>query len=140
MEPTAKTTVLSENVDVRLYRIIYEAVSDVKAAMEGLLEPKINKIFMGRALVKQVFKVSKIGLVAGCIVDKGKIIRGENATIYRDKEPIFEGRIDSLKHFKNDIKEASEGSECGISFSNFKDIKVGDIIECYHLEKIAQKL
>ena len=108
--------------------------------MEGLLEPKINKVFIGRVDVKQVFKVSKIGVVAGCIVSKGKIIRGENATVYRNKEPIFEGHIDSLKHFKNDIKEASEGKECGISFSNFKEIKAGDIIECYKIEKIAQKL
>ncbi len=140
MEPTAKSTASSDGIDVRIYHIIYEAISDIKAAMEGLLEPKINKVFIGRVDVKQVFKVSKIGVVAGCIVSKGKIIRGENATVYRNKEPIFEGHIDSLKHFKNDIKEASEGKECGISFSNFKEIKAGDIIECYKIEKIAQKL
>lgn len=140
IEPGAKITASNEGVDVRIYHVIYEAVSDIKAAMEGLLEPKINKIFVGRAEVRQVFKVSKIGLIAGCVVSKGKIVRGGNATVYRNKEPIFEGHIDSLKHFKNDIRETSEGAECGISFSNFKDIKVGDIIEYYRIEKIAQKL
>lgn len=140
IEPGAKKAAFDEGVDVKIYNIIYEVISDVKAAMEGLLEPKLHKVFVGRVEVKQVFKLSKAGVVAGCFVTKGKIIRGEPATVYRNKEIVFEGRIDSLKHFKNDVREVSEDRECGISFSNFKDIKVGDIIECYHIEKILQKL
>jgi len=140
LEPGAKIMASKEGIDVRIYHVIYEAVTDVKAAMEGLLEPKINKVFIGRAKVRQVFKVSKTGLVAGCIVSKGKITRGEKAIVYRGQESVFKGRIDSLKHFKDDIKEASEGKECGISFSNFKDVQQGDIIECYREEKVAQTL
>ncbi|MFH1856714.1 MAG: translation initiation factor IF-2 [Candidatus Omnitrophota bacterium] len=139
-EPGVKATASREGVDVRNYSIIYEAVSDIRAAMEGLLDPKINKVFIGRAEVREVFKLSKSGIIAGCMVTKGKIIRGEHAAVYRDKESIFEGRVDSLKHFKNDAKEMTEGSECGISFSSYKALKVGDIIECYRLEKIIQKL
>lgn len=140
MEAGAKNAAVKEGVDVRIYRVIYEAIASIKAAMEGLLEPKINKILIGRAQVRQVFKVTKSGLVAGCLVVKGKIIRGAHAAVIREKEIVFEGILDSLKHFKNDIRETTEGMECGISFEKFDDLKSGDVIECFRLEKIAQKL
>ena len=137
--PNAKALSRQEGVDVRLYNIIYEAVNDVKAAMEGMLEPIIEESFLGRAEVRQVFRVSKVGVVAGCFILKGKIPRDSVCKIMRSKEVIFKGKIASLKHFKDDIKEAKEGFECGISFS-FNDIKKADIIEAVEIKKVARRL
>ncbi len=135
----AKAISKQEGVDVQLYNIIYEAVNDVKAAMEGMLEPIMEETFLGRAEVRQVFKVSKVGIVAGCFVSKGTISRNTTCKLIRDKEVIFKGKISSLKHVKDDIKEAREGFECGISLS-YKDIKKGDIIEAIEVTKVARRL
>jgi len=137
--PNARALSKQEGVDVRSYNIIYEAVNDVKAAMEGMLEPIMEESFLGRAEVRQVFKVSKAGIVAGCFVSKGSIPRNATCKIMRNKELIFKGRIASLKHFKDDIKEAKEGFECGINFG-FNDIKKGDIIEAVEIRKVARRL
>lgn len=139
MTPKAKALSKQEGVDVRIYNIIYEAVNDVKAAMEGMLEPIVEETFLGRAEVRQTFKVSKIGMVAGCFVSKGKIPRDATCKLIRNKEVIFKGKISSLKHFKDDMKEAKEGFECGISLS-FKDIKKGDYIEAVEIRKVARRL
>ncbi|MBU1006380.1 MAG: translation initiation factor IF-2 [Candidatus Omnitrophica bacterium] len=137
--PGAKALSKQEGVDVRVYNIIYEAVGDVKAAMEGMLEPIVEETFLGRAEVKQVFKVSKVGVVAGCFISKGAIPRNAIARLIRDKESIFKGKITSLKRVKDDIKEAREGFECGISLS-FNDIQKGDIIEAIEIRKVARRL
>ncbi|NQU94969.1 MAG: translation initiation factor IF-2 [Candidatus Omnitrophica bacterium] len=140
VEPKADEIAKKENVDVKLYNIIYEAVEDLKAAMEGLLEPIIKEMFQGRAAVRQVFQVSKVGVVAGCSVTKGSITRSGGVKLIRNKEVIFKGKIKSLKHLKDDIKEAREGLECGISLEKHKDIKSGDIIENFKIEKIIRRL
>ena len=137
--PGAKALSKQEGVDVRFYNIIYEAVEDVKAAMEGMLEPIMEETFLGRADVKQVFKVSKVGTVAGCFISKGVIPRNATARLIRDKEVIFKGKISSLKRVKDDAKEVKEGFECGISL-NFKDIRKGDTIETIEVRKVARRL
>jgi len=139
-EPKAKVTIEKEGIDTRFYTVIYEAVADVKAAMEGMLEPILKEIFQGRAIVKQVFRVSKVGLIAGCYCQKGTIARSAAIKLRRGKEVIHEGKISSLKRFKDDVRDIGEGYECGISLANFKDIKAGDLIEAYTVEKIARRL
>ncbi|MFC1667365.1 translation initiation factor IF-2 [Candidatus Omnitrophota bacterium] len=137
--PNAKALSKREGVDVRIYNIIYEAVNDVKAAMEGMLEPTLEEKFLGRADVKQVFKVSKVGIVAGCFISKGTVPRNATCKLIRNKEVIFKGKISSLKHLKDDIKEAREGFECGISLS-FKDVRQGDLIEAFEVKSVARRL
>ncbi|MBU4342878.1 MAG: translation initiation factor IF-2 [Candidatus Omnitrophica bacterium] len=139
MTPNAKALAKQEGVDVRSYNIIYEAVNDVKAAMEGMLEPVTEETFLGRADVKQVFKVSKVGIVAGCYVSKGSIPRNAVCKLIRGKDIVFKGKISSLKHVKDDIKEAREGFECGISLG-IKDIKKGDAIEAIEIRTVARRL
>ncbi len=129
-----------EKVDVRFYNVIYEAISDIRAAMEGLLEPGIKKVLVGRAEVREIFRVSRIGTVAGCFVKKGKIVRNLQGQIIRGEDIIYNGSINSLKRFKEDAKEVEEGFECGIGFADFGDIKAGDMIECYRIEKVTRRL
>lgn len=140
LTPEAEERAKSEKVDVRLYRIIYEAISDVRSAMEGLLEPHLEEVFLGRAEVRQAFKVSKVGTIAGCYVLKGKATRGASCRLMRGKTKIYEGRISSLKRFKEDVKEVGEGFECGIGLESFNGIDSGDIIEIFEIRKTARKL
>ena len=128
-----------EGIDIRMYRLIYEAIEEIKATLEGLLEPKIKKIFLGKALVRKVFNVTKGGIIAGSIVQKGIITRKSFVGLLRNGQVIYEGNITSLKRFKDDVREVPENTECGISLS-FDDVKIGDIIEAYEIEKIARKL
>jgi translation initiation factor IF-2 len=137
--PEAKALAKQEEVEIRLYSIIYEIVNEIQAAMEGMLEPVIEEIFVGRAEVRQVFNVSKIGIVAGCFVSKGRIPRDAVCRLVRDKEIIFKGKLSSLRHFKDDMKEVKEGFECGISLG-FKDVKAGDLIEAVEIRKVARRL
>lgn len=138
--PEGDKTAKSEGVDTRLYSIIYEAVSDIKAAMEGLLEPDIKEVFTARILIKQVFKLSKSGLIAGSIVQKGKVVRSASCRLLRDGEEIYKGKLSSLKRFKDDVKEVAEGYECGVALEGFKNYKEGDTIECFDIEKTARRL
>ncbi len=138
--PEAERAGKSEHVDIRLYNIIYEAVSDIRAAMEGLLEPDIKEVFVARILVKAVLKLSKSGIVAGSIIQKGKVLRNMNCRLIRGGEVIYKGKISSLKRFKEDVKEVAEGFECGVKLENFNTIKINDIIECFEIEKTARKL
>lgn len=139
-DPQAEEIAKKENIDIKKYDIIYEAINDVQAAMEGLLEPILKETFQGRAKVQQVFNVSKIGTVAGSIVVKGSVARSNPVRIVRGGAEIFRGKIHSLKRFKDDVRDVQEGIECGISFHNFSDIKVGDLIESYIVEKVARRL
>jgi len=139
-DPALDELIEKEKVDVRFYDVIYEATSDIRAAMEGLLEPGIKKVLVGRAEVREIFRVSRIGTVAGCFVKKGKIVRNLRGQIIRDGDIIYNGSINSLKRFKEDAKEVEEGFECGIGFGDFGDIKAGDMIECYRIEKVTRRL
>ena len=136
VRPDANAKALAERskVDVKLYRIIYEAIDDVKNAMKGLIAPKTQEIYMGKAEVRQTFKITGVGMVAGCYVTEGKIVRNGKLRIYRDDVMICEGNVNQLKRFKDDVKEVSQGFECGISIENFNDIKIGDFIESYIIE------
>jgi translation initiation factor IF-2 len=129
-----------EKVDIRLYDIIYEATADIKSALEGMLEPHLKEVILGKAQVRQLFRISKTGNVAGCIVLGGKMIRGADCRVVRNNEEIFRGKIGSLRKFKEDVKEIGAGAECGIAIANFKNIRVADIIECFEIEKIARRL
>jgi len=143
LRPEHKAVALAEkeSVDIRLYNIIYDAVADIKAAMEGLLEPTLKEQILGRAEVRQVFSVSKIGTVAGSYVLDGTISRSSTGVrLIRDHVEIYKGKIASLRRFKDDVREVQSGYECGISIENFNDIKAGDIIESFVIEKIAAKL
>ena len=129
-----------EGVDIKLYRIIYEAVADVKLALEGLLRPEQKEVIVGEAEVRETFKVPKIGVIAGCIVRSGVINRQGRARVIRDGIEVFDGTLGSLRRFKDDVKEVKEGYECGIGVENFNDIKVGDVIEIYRTEEVARTL
>lgn len=137
VRPDANAKVLAERskIDVKLYRIIYEAIEDVEKAMKGMLEPKFKDIYMGKAEVRNTFKITGVGMVAGCYVTEGKIVRNGKLRIYRDDVMICEGNVLQLKRFKDDVKEVAQGFECGISIENFNDIKVGDFIESYVVEE-----
>jgi len=129
-----------EGVEIKLYDIIYNVITDVRAAMEGLLEPEYKEVVQGRAEVRELFKVPKVGTIAGCFVTDGKILRASNLKLVRDSVVIFDGKILSLKRFKDDAREVLAGFECGISIDGFNDIHLGDVIESYIIETLAKKL
>ena len=136
----AKEIANKEGVDIRTYNIIYELANDIKAAVEGMLAPKIKKVFLGRAEVRKVFKLSRAGIIAGCFVTKGKINRTSLVNLVRNGEVAFEGKLSSLKRFKDDVRDVAEGFECGMALAGFDSMQEGDIIEAYEIEKIARKL
>lgn len=129
-----------EGVDIRLYSIIYDAIEEVKAAMEGMLSPDIKEEIIGNVEVLEVFKISKVGTVAGCMVRDGKIKRSSRIRLIRDGIVIFTGELESLKRFKEDVKEVTSGYECGVTIHNFNDVKVGDIVEAYEETEVKKKL
>ena len=139
-EKNAKTLAEQEKVEIKLYSVIYNAVDDVKAAMEGMLKPNIEEKFVGRAAVREVFSIPKFGSIAGCAVLQGKLVRGQRARLIRDGKVIFDAKLDSLRRFKDNAAEVDRGHECGAHLENYNDVKVGDEIECYELIEIAQKL
>ena len=128
-----------ENVDIKTYRIIYDAIDEVKSAMIGMLEPEYKEVVLGRAEIRQIYKISSIGTIAGCYVLDGKITRNASVRIIRQGIVIFESTLASLKRFKDDVKEVATGYECGLSIDKFNDIKENDIIEAYTMEQIAKK-
>ncbi len=130
----------SEKVDIRLYNVIYDAINEVKAALEGLLSPVLSEEIVGTAEVRDTFKVPKLGTVAGCYVQDGKIARSNKIRLIRDGIEIFEGDIGSLKRFKDDVREVDAGYECGLNIANFNDIKIGDTIEAYKIIETKKKL
>jgi len=138
--PSAEELAEKEGVDIHIYRVIYEVVEETKKAMEGLLEPEFKEIPLGRAEVKRIFRIPKVGTVAGCSVAKGKISRQSNVRLLRDNVIIYEGKLSSLRRFKDDVREVDAGFECGIGLENFNDVKENDILEAFTLEKIARKL
>ncbi len=139
-DANARAAAEREGVDVRTYRIIYEAVEDVRAALEGLLKPEQRETVLGEAEVLQIFKVSKVGTIAGCMVRSGLIARTAKVRVVRDGTLVYTGGISSLKRFKDDVKEVREGLECGIGIENFNDLKVGDRIEAFRIEEVKRTL
>jgi len=136
----AQSLAEEEHVDVRTYSIIYDAITDIKNALEGLLEPTYKEHVLGRAQVIEVFNIRKVGTVAGSLVVDGKVVRGSHARLLRDNVVVYDGRISSLRRFKDDMKDCSQGLECGIGIENFNDIKLGDVIESYEVEEVQTRL
>ena len=135
----AKATAERSNVDIRLYRIIYDLLDDIEAALKGMLTPQYQEVYLGKCEVRQTFKITGVGNIAGCYVKEGKIVRGGKLRIYRDDVLIVEGNVQQLKRFKDDVKEVNYGYECGCAIEGFNDIHVGDIIECYMIEQLPAK-
>jgi translation initiation factor IF-2 len=138
VRPTDKADVLAtrEKVDIRMYSVIYDAIEDMKKALEGLLAPKFKEIVMGRAEVREVFTIPKVGSIAGCHVTQGKIERSMEARLIRDSVVIYQGKVLSIRRFKDDVKEVQQGYDCGISLDKYQDIKQGDVIEPFVMEEI----
>jgi translation initiation factor IF-2 len=139
-EPKAQKLAEQEHVDLRLYAIIYEAINQVRAAMEGLLEPTYVERAVGRVEVRQVFNISKVGTIAGSFVLDGKVLRDASVRLVRDGRVVHTGKIGSLRRFKNDVHEVQNGQECGIGLLNYNDIHQGDVFEIYELEQVATTL
>jgi len=136
----ARDTATRNSVEVRLYNIIFEAIDDIKLAMTGLLEPEYEEVSLGKAEVKETFKVSKTGLIAGCFVVSGEIRRGASAKVLRNEECIYTGTVESLKRFKDDAREVPAGMECGVGIAGVEDLEAGDVIECFELKEVARDL
>ncbi|HEY5426312.1 MAG TPA: translation initiation factor IF-2, partial [Candidatus Tumulicola sp.] len=139
-DETARRLAENEGVDLRFYQVIYEIEEDLKKAMRGMLAPVIREVTLGRAEVREVFKVSKVGTIVGCYITSGKIARNAKARVIRDSAVVFDGEIESLRRFKDDVREVAEGFECGIQIAKFQDLKEGDVIEAYAMEQIAPEL
>jgi translation initiation factor IF-2 len=136
----AKQAADAQGIEIRYYSIIYDLVDDVKAAMSGLLAPTVRENFLGYATIKQVFNISKVGKVAGCVITEGKVERGAKVRLLRDKVVIHEGTLSMLKRFKDDVREVPAGQECGMAFANYQDIRENDEIECFQVETIQRTL
>ncbi len=139
-EDKARILAEEKGVDVRLYKIIYDATNEIKAAMEGMLEPESKEVVLGQVEIRQVYNISKFGNVAGCYVKTGKITRNSAIRLIRDNIIIYDGKLESLKIVKDDVREVRAGFECGLKIANYDDIKVGDIVEAYEVQKIARTL
>ncbi len=142
IRPSSKVQALAgeENVDIRFYNVIYNVIKDVKDAIVGMMSSTFEERILGRAEIREVFHIPKVGAVAGCYVTEGKMERGQLARVLRDWVVCYDGKISSLRRFKDDIKEVQSGYECGVGVENYNDLKVGDIIECYYLEEIKPEL
>jgi translation initiation factor IF-2 len=136
----ARALAEKEGVDIRLYRVIYDAIDDLKSALSGMLKPEQREVELGRAEVRALFRVPKLGVVAGCYVTDGKIERDARARLVRDGIVVYEGRIGSLRRFKDDVREVASGYECGISIEGYQDVKEGDLIEAFEVHEVARTI
>jgi translation initiation factor IF-2 len=139
-DANARKAAETEHVEIRLYRVIYEVIDDIRAAMSGLLEPEFKEVSLGRAEVRAIFRVPKVGTIAGSYIVQGKITNKSKVRVLRDNIVIYEGQLESLKRFKDDVKEVVQGYECGIGVENYNDLKEGDIIEAYTFEEVKREL
>ncbi len=139
-DATARKLIESSGIDVRYYNIIYDAVDEVKAALSGMLAPERKESVIGMVEVRQVFRISKVGTVAGCYVHEGLVKRGAQVRVLRDNVVIHTGDIDTLKRFKDDVREVKAGFECGMSLKNFQDLKEGDLFEVFEVLEVARTL
>jgi translation initiation factor IF-2 len=140
VDPRAAEQAKDRGVEIKIYTVIYQAIEEMKAALEGLLEPELVEVKQGHASVKEVFRISRVGAIAGCMVTDGKIERSSQVRVIRDGKVVHTGKLESLKRFKDDAKEVAEGYECGIKVANHDDIRKGDVIEAFAVQKIARKL
>src|SRR6185369_8862499 len=138
--PQAREMAKRDKVDIRYYSIIYNVTDDVKNLMAGLLSPTYREKFLGNAEIRQVFRITKVGVVAGCYVTDGEVKRGAKVRLLRDNVVIHEGSLKTLKRFKDEVREVKQGFECGMAFENYDNIQVGDIIECFEMEEVARTL
>ncbi|MBQ9941556.1 MAG: translation initiation factor IF-2, partial [Christensenellaceae bacterium] len=140
VRPDANVTAAAERegVDIRLYRVIYNAIEDITNAMKGMLAPEFTEKVLGHAEVRQTFKVSSVGTIAGCYVQDGKMVRNAGVRLLRDSVIVYEGKLSSLKRFKDDAKEVNTGYECGLTLDGFNDLKEGDVIEAFEMVEVAR--
>ncbi|HKW54249.1 MAG TPA: translation initiation factor IF-2, partial [Stellaceae bacterium] len=138
--PQARDMARRDNVEIRYYSIIYNVIDDMKAALSGLLAPSLRERFLGNAAIREIFTISKVGKVAGCMVTEGAVRRGAKVRLLRDNVVIHEGSLKTLKRFKDEVREVREGFECGMAFENYDNIQVGDTIECFEVEEVARAL
>ena len=136
----AKRLAENEQIDIRLYSIIYDAINEVKSAMEGMLSPEVKETIKGSAEVMEVFKISKVGTVAGCIVREGKILKGNKIRLIRDGIVVYTSELASLKRFKDEVKEVATGQDCGLNIKDYNDVKVGDFIESFEEVEVKRTL
>ena len=129
-----------DKIDIRYYSIIYKVTEDIQALMVGLLDPTYKETFLGNAQIREVFRITKVGNVAGCMVTEGQVKRGAKVRLLRDNVVIHEGTLSILKRFKDEVPEVKQGMECGMAFANYQDIREGDQIECFQVELIERKL
>ena len=137
---SARKIAEKEEIDIRLYSVIYKAIEEVKEAMEGMLSPEFKEEIVGTAEIRETFKITKFGTIAGCYVTEGKINRNHNVRIIRDGIVVYSGELGSLKRFKDDVKEVKNGYECGLNIAKYNDIRVGDIVEAYEEVEVSRKL
>ena len=142
MRPNSQASALAkkEEIEIKFYSLIHELIEGAKDLMSGKLTPDIKENSLGSLEIKEVFSISKLGKIAGCVVANGIVKKESKVRILRDQVLIHEGAISSLKHFKNEVKEVKVGQECGISIHNYQDIKVGDIVECYELQEVERRI
>jgi translation initiation factor IF-2 len=136
----ARDAAQQQGIEIRYYNIIYDLVDDIKLAMAGKLAPELRETFIGNARILEVFNITKVGKVAGCLVTEGSVQRGNKVRLIRDNVVIHEGSLSTLKRFKDEVKEVNSGTECGMAFENYQDMRAGDIIECFKVEKVARTL
>ena len=127
-------------IEIRYYNIIYNLVDDVKAALSGMLAPTIREKLIGNAAIRQIFDITRVGKVAGCMVTEGTVRRGAKVRLLRDNVVVHEGTLKTLRRFKEEVREVKEGYECGMAFENYNDIQAGDVIECFEVEEVARTL
>jgi translation initiation factor IF-2 len=139
-DAAARAAIKEHGVDVRYYSIIYEAIDDIKAVLTGMLAPEVKEQIVGLAAVRSVFRSSKFGVVAGCLVTEGMVRRNNPIRVLRESVVIFEGALESLRRFKDEASEVRAGTECGIGVKNYQDVRVGDQIECYSRVEVARTL
>jgi translation initiation factor IF-2 len=138
--PQARDLARRDGVEIRYYSIIYNVIDDMKAALSGMLSPSLRERFLGNAAIREVFAITKVGKVAGCMVTEGTVKRGARVRLLRDNVVIHEGSLKTLKRFKDEVREVKEGYECGMAFENYQDIQAGDVIECFEVEEVARAL
>jgi len=138
--PQAREIAKRDKIDIRYYSIIYKVTEDMQALMVGLLDPTYKETLVGNAQIREVFKVTKAGNVAGCMVTDGKVTRGNKVRLLRDNVVIHEGTLKTLRRFKDEVREVQHGFECGMAFENYDDLKVGDVIECFDVQEVQPTL
>jgi len=138
--PQARALAKRDDVEIRYYSIIYNVTDDLKAGLSGLLKPTLRENILGYASIREVFAITKVGKVAGCMVTEGQVRRGAKVRLLRDDVVVHEGSLSQLKRFKDNVREVKDGTECGMAFEHYQDIQVGDTIECFEVEEVAREL